>query len=256
MKSRLAGRFRLSPALFKADLLLILVPAAAWLAAVYARPEVITPRCAHNPLSCSAAGVFALDQLSLGMQSPEADRLSFTTQNLAGYLAAALPLAWVGYRWLRRRLALRPAALAAGSDLVLFLETVLWNGIVTELLRITVQRPRPFVYVDPARFGDAPAHYTSFVSGHTSFAASAGLAMVLSLAGRQAPARLLLLAGAAASALTVLTGAFRVLAGRHFITDTIGGAVAGALVALAVAWVHRRPSADNADRTLPGATLA
>jgi membrane-associated phospholipid phosphatase len=62
---------------------------------------------------------------------------------------------------------------------------------------------------------------------------------VLVLLGRGAPLWLLALTAFTGQALIFSTGLFRVLAGRHFVTDVIVGMLAGALVAFAVAYLHR-----------------
>jgi membrane-associated phospholipid phosphatase len=129
--------------------------------------------------------------------------------------------------------------LLVAANTVFFAQASLWNGFVTESIRITVQRPRPFVYADPQRYGNSPAHYTSFISGHTSFSAAAATSMVVLLARTGAPRALLYLGGSAGFVLVFLTGLFRVQAGRHFLTDVVAAAFIGTLVTLLLAYFTR-----------------
>jgi membrane-associated phospholipid phosphatase len=59
------------------------------------------------------------------------------------------------------------------------------------------------------------------------------------LSSRGAPRWLVVAAAAGAYALMSLTGMYRVLAGRHFPTDVLIGALAGVAVATLVARRHR-----------------
>ena len=133
-----------------------------------------------------------------------------------------------------------PAALAAsGIDLVLFTQTAGINGMLTEIAHDFARRPRPFVYGDPNGRGRDPQNYTSFYSGHTSFASAAAAFLILTLLARGAPVWLLVLVGAGAELLVASTALFRMLAGRHFLSDVVCGALAGSAVALCVALAHR-----------------
>jgi membrane-associated phospholipid phosphatase len=235
-------KLRTAPVLSRVDLALTLVPALAWAGLVHARAHLITPHCITHPLQCMSANLFKMDQASLGLVFPLADSWSFQTQYAAAWMATLIPLLWTIVRKFREKLPAPEAGRIAAVDLLLFLQTTIWNGLLTEAIRITIQRPRPFVYLDPANLGNNPAHYTSFVSGHTSFAAAAGTALVLILLSRKAPFWLLALSGAIGALLTVFTGLFRVMAGRHFATDVIFAVFAGVLAAYCVARIHRPAS--------------
>ncbi len=240
MKIRWLARLTEKPRLRKSDLILTLLPPLIWYAALSSRPYLIETRCASSPEECVKASIFTPDQISLGMLNGKADELSFTTQKLSGMIAVSLPFAWhFTYAALGRVL---PGAALVGfaTDSVILFQSVAVNGAVNEITRLIVQRPRPFVYGDPKTQGANPAHYTSFYSGHTSFAAATMTALVLMLLGRGAPSILIALLASADFVLVFLTGFFRVLAGRHFATDVLAGALAGSLIAIGVALYHRR----------------
>jgi membrane-associated phospholipid phosphatase len=221
------------------DLWLTVLPLLIWAGSTQMRPFSIRTSCAAQPTPCTRESVPAPDRPTLGMESPEADAYSYLGQNLSGTLAAALPVAWHAGLWLARRSSLPVALASLGTDLAILVQTVAINVMLTETTRLVSQRPRPFVYSDPLHRGLDPAHYTSFYSGHTSFSAAAGTGLLIVLASRGAPDAVLVVLGLVVSLLVTLTGFFRMLAGRHFLTDVIAGAVAGVLVALGVAILHR-----------------
>jgi membrane-associated phospholipid phosphatase len=229
MKSQVFETLRQSPVLGLRDGAVLLVAALLWYGAVSSRNYVIHPICPTQPEHCSVEQIPSLDRFLVHSEDPQADHYSFVTQNTSGILALLVTLFWA----LRRR-----SWVNLATDWLLLFQTTMVNGLFTELTRLVVQRPRPYVFVDPMRGQDA-ANYTAFYSGHTSFAATASTALWLILLSRGAPRWMLALFGASGFTLVFLTAVYRVLAGRHFITDTIAGALAGFLVAWFVAWIHR-----------------
>jgi membrane-associated phospholipid phosphatase len=239
MKSHFFQKLLHPPQLRRSDIAMTLIPVVLWTAGVLARPWVITPHCANSPQACSGDALPGIDRIAMSADSTPADRYSYVTQNSAGVFAALAPAAWSGALIALGRTSPAAALGAIGTDLVVYVQTVSWNGALMELTRIGVQRPRPYVYSNPSVAKD-PADYTSFYSGHTSFTAAAMTGLFLILLGRGAPIPLLVGVGAATQLLVFATGIFRVLAGRHFLTDVLAGAVAGTLVAVAIASRHRR----------------
>ncbi len=214
----------------KRDFWFTVIPLLAWLGAVHARPLWIHPHCATHPASCSPSSLWPIDRLNLKLESPDADGYSYFTQNFSGALAVGGILAWDAISG--------AGLLSIGTDLVILIQSAAWNGVVNEAMHAITQRPRPFVYSDPMRAKD-PENYTSFYSGHTSFAAIAGVALLLILFLRGAPFLLLLGAGAGVEALVFSTAYFRIMAGRHFLTDVLAGAIIGGWIAVAVVLGHR-----------------
>ncbi len=238
MKPQVFETLRQSPIRRPWDWVLLLVAAALWYGAVRSRVLVIDPYCPSQPALCSAEKVPAFDRFLLHSEEPRADEYSFLTQNLSGVIALLLPLLLHLARLFRRQAPLTAAGRSLGLDWMLLLQTTMLNGLLTELTRIIVQRPRPFVFANPERGYDA-ANYTAFYSGHTSFAAASMTALWLILLSRGAPRWSLALAGASGFSLVFLTAVYRVLAGRHFLSDTLIAALAGFAVAWCVAWIHR-----------------
>lgn len=231
---RLRGR----PRLRKADVWLTLLPALYWLAAIQLRAVVIRPYCEAAPARCAAERVPAIDRPGLGLESGPADGFSLFTQNLSGILALSVPALWNFSLGVGGALSPAAALMATATDWVLTTQTATWNGALTETARLIAQRPRPFVYTDHSRAAD-PQNYTSFYSGHTSFSSAACFSMLFALLGQGAPSWLLILAGLASQCLIFSTGLFRILSGRHFLSDVLTASIMGTLVALAVAYKHR-----------------
>jgi len=215
-------------------LLFVTVPALLWLVANLARPYVIDPKCSHSPNTCTSESVIPIDQLSLGMEDWKADLYSYRAQNFSGILAFAAPTLWNGFSYALGYLNAPAALVSLGADLLVIAQTIAWNGFFTEASHLVSQRPRPFVYSDPEVRGIDPAHYTSFYSGHTSFTAATLFAVFLILRRKKAPKWTLLLSAATFEGFVIATAYFRILAGRHFLTDVLCGALAGTLIAWSV----------------------
>lgn len=192
-------------------------------------------------MECTAESVPKFDRAAIGFNNATADEYSYFTQNLSGILALSVPPAWAGALAVFGKLMPATAIAWAATDLILVAETTALNGMIGELTKITVQRPRPFVYVNPSNDGANPSNYISFYSGHTSYAAASTTAMFLILLSRNPPLIMLFASALAIPTLTILTGMLRVMAGRHFLTDVTAAAIIGSLIALAVAYFHRPP---------------
>jgi membrane-associated phospholipid phosphatase len=219
---------------FKSGVLWTIIPAILWLIMISARPVLLNTQCAQSPQTCTKESIFSIDRLSFGMEDSQADHYSFLTQNTSGVWAATLPILLGSIQIATGGISSSIILLNLAEDSIALLQVISWNGFLTEVSHWVSQRPRPFVYSNPAERGIDSAHYTSFYSGHTSFSAAANTAAFLILVSRNAPFLLLLISFVSAEALVFSTAYFRILAGRHFLTDVICGAIAGTLVAFVV----------------------
>ena len=238
MKRQLLSLFK-QPQLKPKDLWLTLILALLWLGATNLRPWIIQTRCAKDAAACAPASVEGLDRYSLGKNNGTAEDISTDTQIFTGVWAYGIPVALQVTRAVMTGGPIGAAFFIAGEDALLITQTLVLNGTANEIVRLFVQRPRPYVYGDPGYYGTNPANYTSFYSGHTSFSSAMNTALFLVLLGRAAPIWLLVLTGAGGQAITLLTGVTRILAGRHFFTDVMCGAIAGLVIAFWVALAHR-----------------
>ncbi len=197
----------------------------AWLGGEWMQPVIVQPSC--QP--CRAGGLNLLDRPFAGRHDSAADAISW---GLAGALLALPPIV-EGIEVSRSH---------QGSwrdDLGFYLEALAIDGAINQLVKLAVQRPRPFVYGETVVYSSE--NYVSFYSEHTSLAFTAAASYTTLFALRH-PGERRTIAGvamalfAAASATAVL----RVAAGKHFPTDVLVGALAGTVVGAAVPLVHRR----------------
>lgn len=149
--------------------------------------------------------------------------------------------------------AVREKSLQTGLvDAMLYAETTSLTLALTDMVKLAVRRPRPRAYIDAELHKDDPSYSNvstdsalSFFSGHASTTASIG-ATATYLAFVRAPhswrpwATLAL-----ASALTTFVSVERVRAGKHFPTDVLAGAIAGAGIGVIVPHLHRSDAVEQ-----------
>lgn len=212
---------------FRAQIIFILCLGFAWAAIFLGRPLWYHPWCAVSG-ACVADQVNRLDQFAFQFNSVTADYFSNLVQNAVGVFAFVAP--WI---WIRGN----PKK---SLFLSLFIASVtVANGLCLEIARALVQRPRPLVFRSPMIEGARIDQYTSFYSGHTSFVAAAMLATVLWMKREKLGASTWVIV-AAYPIFAVLTASLRVIGGRHYPTDTVGGFIGGSLVAIAAFWLNRQ----------------
>jgi undecaprenyl-diphosphatase len=105
--------------------------------------------------------------------------------------------------------------------------TLLLTWGITNVLKMTIARPRPFTAGDAMLIGKAPDGY-SFPSQHASFSFTAAITAFLS---RRALGWIALIAAA-------LVAYSRVYLGAHYWSDVLAGAVIGSSIAYAVDKAH------------------
>lgn len=229
----------IKPKLGSRDLWLTVIPALIWLTAFNARHLTLNTVCADTPTACTQETLMWPDRDVVNYWSPLADWHSNWTQYSAGILAGGAPLIWATTQVALRTLSPVTAAAMWMTDIVLIAQATFWNGAINEIIKIGVNRPRPFVYRNPSNEGKVHHSYSSFYSGHTSFAALATVGLIASLIANSAPYWMTLLFGVTGLALTLVTGALRVAAGVHFYTDVAFGLIAGIIISFLVQKRHR-----------------
>lgn len=205
---------------FPRDLILIAVLSLAVGAAQHSRPWVMELPCKGAPESCVSAKVVWPDRLTIGVSGGNSDVYSDYTQYAAGALAVLAPIAIGGW--------------SAALEVIPFAVAALANATTNEVVRLIVQRPRPYVYADPKSLGHEVTSYTSFYSGHTSFATVAAVHLAFALRRRGVRPVTLWGVGLLGAFLVFLTALFRVLSGYHFISDVLVGALVGCLICYSV----------------------
>ncbi len=141
---------------------------------------------------------------------------------------------------------------------LLYLETMLTAGAVTEAAKVSFRRIRPYAYrTDPAIEPLLPIDARkSFFSGHTSTAFAAAVFFAVIYSDYHPDSRLRPAVWAGALGLASSTAAARVLAGKHFPSDVLAAAVVGSAVGWGVPRLHRRLQNSASLVPLPPASIA
>lgn len=182
------------------------------------------------------ASVNALDRMVIGNHSALADTLSdvFLYTNLSlPYLAGLVDV-----------LINKPEDGMSGflKDSLVMLETLSINMMVTNLVKFSVHRPRPYVYDSSTSISDLTSSDSrlSFFSGHTSMAFSMASAYSYLFTLRHSNSSLVLPVWIGTHLLAAGTAFMRVEAGKHFWSDVMVGAAVGSGIGLLVPYLHHR----------------
>jgi membrane-associated phospholipid phosphatase len=225
------------------DLTVTLTGAGAWVTSQGLRADLVPSHCRW----CDRDNV-GNDELNRVDRSVR--RLRWTRRDLADSLSNMT--AFVG----TPLVAAGSSALAAshdershdvGPDLLLVAESGVLAADLNQLVKFIAVRERPYAHAralaDPAARATSVDDDLSFYSGHATEAVSLAVAAgtVASLRGyRLAP-----LVWASSLPLALVTGYLRIGADRHYFTDVLVGAVAGAAVGCLVPYVLHRPDATT-----------
>ena len=141
---------------------------------------------------------------------------------------------------------LTPAALLAAeksewkTSAVMYAETLLIANGVKELLKLAVNRNRPYTYYEdyPESAAESGDFANSFPSGHSTMA-FAGATFATYTFFKYFPESAWRIPVAAGSfSLAISTAALRVRSGKHFLTDVATGALLGGSIGFLVPWLH------------------
>lgn len=209
------------------------LPIGVWAFIYSIRPYFYDLHCAVEPSPCTKESVFFVDQIVFRFGDIAYDALSNWVQNITGLFVFLIPV--ILYR-------LKPSygKSRAFFDVLSIGQATFWNGVIMEIVRMLVQRPRPGVFNSPITEGLNLQQYSSFYSGHTSFVALATTSAVIVLSRVPIGTIKLRLATLVAVSLTLWTGVLRVLGGRHYPTDVLVGAIMGMTIALTIQSLQKR----------------
>ena len=194
------------------------------LALLYDTPDITT----QVQLNLERQKVNPFDRFALDKRSNGADRLS----DFLAYGSVILPAITYGIK-------LENAHWRNAS--VMYFETALYNLALTNIVKYSVRRERPYVYSEMLSEGEVYNHRgsASFYSGHTSFASSNAWFAALIFHDAFPDSEWVPVMYGAAIVVPVSTGIARVYAGEHFPTDVLVGYIMGAATAVAVVRSHR-----------------
>ncbi|MBO4404949.1 MAG: phosphatase PAP2 family protein [Treponema sp.] len=132
---------------------------------------------------------------------------------------------------------------------VMYSESLLLTYAILNTLKDNIARTRPYMYFEESALTDdlIDDRWNSFPSGHTS-AAFCGIAFfsTLLLDGYVECQGWGVYAMAAGIACAAGTGACRLYAGKHFLSDVLTGAAIGTFSGMIVPWPHKKTS-DSKD---------
>jgi membrane-associated phospholipid phosphatase len=134
--------------------------------------------------------------------------------------------------------------LNALNDAVVIAESALAAMATVSIMTLAINRPRPFLYGEDAPLAqrNGPDASLSFLSSHATVAFAAATASLMTARRLYPKSKLPLLVGGAAGALAALVAITRVLAGMHFVTDALGGAIVGMSMGVLIPALHGTPT--------------
>ena len=179
--------------------------------------------------SLTLPDVPGFDEYALGNVSPSA----LTASDVVAYGTVFLPAALLLDR------PVRGDALTVG---VMLAETMLLNQGLTDIVKGTVLRPRPYLY-DADRSPDYTVEAydrTSYFSAHTSNTAAASFFIGRVFADYHPDSPLKPVVWTVSAALPAVAGYLRIRSGQHFPTDVISGYAVGAAIGYGIPALHRR----------------
>ncbi|THH39663.1 phosphatase PAP2 family protein [Neolewinella litorea] len=132
----------------------------------------------------------------------------------------------------------------AGTIGLLFAETMLLNQGLTDIIKSSAKRPRPYVFDEnlPPETVIKGNDRAAFLSGHTSTSAAAGFFFARVFADTHPESKLRPYAWVLGAGLPALTGYLRIRAGQHYPSDVLAGYALGGLIGYLVPALHRRPT--------------
>lgn len=200
------------------------------MSAVFASARFFRTQRAYCAPRCDPAELNAFDRHTAGFWSPPWARVSDVGALTLGVGALTLLIADEGF-------------LPGLNDAVVIAQAALLATAAPTMLTLAAGRPRPFLYGDaaPADVRNSADAGFSFVSSHTSISFALAMSTYMAMKRRHpdGPTRWIVLATGMPIAATV--GVARVLAGRHFMTDVIAGALVGTAMGILIPALHESP---------------
>lgn len=123
---------------------------------------------------------------------------------------------------------------------ITYLETLLLTNAMTMMIKNSVRRTRPFAYDDDAPMKEKLKRDAkrSFVSGHTSMAFASAVFFAKTYCQANPNSKYKPLVWGSAMSLATAVAGLRVASGKHYLTDVVGGAVLGTVIAYVVFNLH------------------
>ncbi len=133
--------------------------------------------------------------------------------------------------------------LDALNDMVVIAESALLATALSSVMTLAAGRPRPLLYGDDAPLSarnDADAGL-SFLSSHASISFAVSTSTFMAMKRLHPKSSMPYVVLGVGDALAAFVATSRVMAGKHFITDAVGGAIVGSSVGVLVPALHDSP---------------
>ncbi len=129
------------------------------------------------------------------------------------------------------------------NDAVVVAESALSATAVSTMLTLAAGRPRPLLFGTnaPLEQRESADASLSFLSSHASVTSSIAMSMFMTMKRLHPTSSGPYWVLAVGGLLTAFVGTARVMAGKHFITDSIGGAIVGSSLGVIVPALHQSP---------------
>ncbi len=192
--------------------------------------------------ACDRSTINALDRTVLGNHNGAAKTVSDIGLVSLVALPFALDLGDVLIARARDRSPTRARHLRSwGKDIVVLLETFAVTYASTNVVKLAVRRARPYSYDAASDVADPTQNDArlSFYSGHAALSFAMATSYAYLFQTRHPHSRWVAPVWVLGMSLASVTAIARVEAGKHFWTDVIVGAAAGASIGLLVPALHR-----------------
>jgi membrane-associated phospholipid phosphatase len=197
---------------------------------VFAGVRFIQTRTAYCAPLCDRNSLNALDRTTAGRWSP--DWLLASNVGLIATSAGAVAL-----------LSDHEGAVNALNDALVIAESALSATAAASVMTIAAGRPRPFMYSQAAPLSERNSTdaANSFLSSHAAVSFAIATSTYIAMRRLHPRSRLsnVVLGVGLGGAAFIATS--RVLAGQHFITDALGGALVGSSVGVLISSLHGSP---------------
>jgi membrane-associated phospholipid phosphatase len=195
--------------------------------------QIQGPTCA-TPISnpCDPSTINDLDKLWIENNGG--------ARTAADWMFAALPLIYLPVELVDYRFHGHWGAFF--TDLVVFAEALSWNGVLDEVFRRAVRRPRPFLYIagaQPDQRNNAEATF-SYYSGHTAAMFTFTAFLTYTWWQRHPGSKLTWLILAVGSTVGLTEGVLRIAGGDHFLTDVVTGLIVGSNMGVLIPYLRKK----------------
>jgi membrane-associated phospholipid phosphatase len=190
---------------------------------VRSQPSFCAPLCNRKDLN-------GLDRTTAGFWSPPWATASDVGLYGIAAAAATLLIADEGF-------------LDAFNDSVVIAESALSATALASVISLAAGRPRPFLYGDkaPLRQRESPDAGLSFVSSHASVSFAIATSTFIASRRLHPASRVPYVVFGVGCVIASFVATARVMAGKHFITDSIAGATVGTAVGVLIPSLHASP---------------